>query len=255
MATCRLAHCNILVTRPVHQAKSLAKAIEALGGNVILLPTIEIVFEPDNPNLMDALHHFSSENIAIFVSANAVFACKKHMDIIKQSSQIIAIGPGTKKALQENGIRVDHVPAAFNSEGILALPILQNINDKTIILFCGHDSRPLLKNTLHFRRAKVIEAICYQRKLPNKRIQAAFTQLPKQQVDLIISTSKDSLKNLFALCQNNLQNWLQQIPILMSQHMIGTLIQLNPKQPYLCAANPSEQAILATLQTWSRTQV
>ncbi len=107
---------KVLNTRPAHQADALNKMISERGGTPISLPTLDIMpVDTELPNLNDV-------DIAIFVSANAVLYGLKEIPNIP----VIAVGPGTEKTLKQKGIIDVIIPEQYNSEGILALPELQN---------------------------------------------------------------------------------------------------------------------------------
>jgi len=214
---------NLLVTRPKHQAQPLCKLIEDNGGNAIVFPTIEI-----KPLRTDV--DISNDDIAIFVSANAV--C---LNAAPPNLTIVAIGPGTAKELEKNNCRVDFIPDQYNSEGLLVLPILNDVNGKSIVIFCGENSRSLLKDTLQERGAHVKSAICYRRECP-------ATHANPGPIDCIISTSQESLTNLVRLLPEAIHKPL----LVISPAMRGLASQLGFSE-VLMASNASDQAILSKL--------
>ncbi len=226
----------ILNTRPTHQADGLNQLLTTLGGKIISYPTIEII---PTDNITTQWDHF---DIAIFVSANAV-----HFSIKKQgfsNISVIAIGPGTANALKQYGISNSIIPEQYNSEGILSLKKLENIDGKSIIIFCGENTRPLLKETLKGRGAKVTLAECYRRRCPKINEQDKQALL-KQTINIIISTSKESLNNLCAMIGNDKS--LLKIPLLVISPSMKTLAENQGWQTIICAPNASDQAVLDTL--------
>ena len=127
----------------------------------------------------------------------------------------IAIGPGTARALQEYHVQDMRVPKSHHSEGILALPILQSIDGAKLAIFCGENTRPLLKNALMERGAIVDEIICYRRRCPDVDVAQTLMDWQNDGVNLIISTSQESLENLWRLFGNMGGEWLLHTPLLV----------------------------------------
>lgn len=242
-----LRHLTILVTRPAHQAKSLCAKLQKLGAHVIQMPTIEIKPISKQDELKTIITHLSDYDIAIFVSANAVRAVATYLQKPSTHTHIIPIGTGTAKVLREHGIRVDLIPDEFNSHGLLAMPILKHPKDKNMVIFCGENSKPTLSTTLVKRGAFVTQAICYRRVKPQVDLQATLSQLKQTHIDLIISTSNESLMNLIALF-DNADTWLQaQQFLVISAKMAEKMVSLAIQKPALVAANATDEAILEKL--------
>ena len=242
-----LAGLKALMTRPAHQAKGLQSLIENLGGCTTLFPTIEIC-TTQNKTLLDSIRKLNEYDTAIFVSANAVLHSIPLRPNPKPNITTIAIGPGTANALKQFDIPVDYLPEQFNSEGLLELMCLQNIKGKQIIIFCGENSRPLLSETLTRRGAHVTHAICYCRKKPNINIDKQLPILKTSGINFIISSSKESLQNLYGILGNKGQAWLQSIPVLViNQEMVELIRKYQLHQPDILSANATDHAIVDTL--------
>jgi len=237
-----LKNITILNTRPTHQSKALSEAIAALGGKTIVLPTIEIIPKQVNPIKLDNV------DIAIFVSANAVHLGLegKAFSQIPSRTPIIAIGPGTASTLKQYDITNSIIPEQYNSDGILLLAEMQNIDDKNIIIFCGENARPLLKETLIQRDAKVTLVECYRRQCPtlNKKEKQ---RLLENTIDIIISTSKESLNNLYVLLGDDGRKKLLKTPLLVISSNMKKLAKTQAWQTIITAPNASNQAIVNTI--------
>ena len=230
-----------LITRPLHQAEGLAKLISAWNGKSILFPTIEIVHLNCNKNITGMI---------IFTSANAVksfFGTHKKQENKNSYKKIISIGPGTTQALQQYNIYPDFVPEVFNSEGILNLPILQNVKDQPIHIICGENPRFLLKQTILERGGIVTETICYRRQKPEiANLNKILTELKKEFISIIICTSSESLLNLYEILHKE-KEWLTSIPLLViSEKMLELARKLSFKLIFM-ASNPTNNAVLETL--------
>ncbi len=238
---------TILITRPKQQAASLQQNIETLGGKVLLLPTITIVATTQLPSLQHCLADLAQFDIAIFISANAVHHSVPHWPSQPAHLQSIAVGPATAAALAEFGITA-HVPAQWHSEGLLAMPELQQCQGKKIVIFCGEKTKAKLPETLQQRGATVTLAHCYQRQCPPTIERDTLQHLQRQSIDIIISTSATSLTHLVQMLGPAHFSWLQSIPILVISPEMVTLCQdLQLHQPVIQAENATDQAIVAAL--------
>ena len=238
---------SVAITRPAHQAEPLAKLITAAGGKTLIFPTIEILPIADNQNLSQAVANLSQYSLIIFLSANAVAAA---LPLMTQPypANIVAIGPGTAKALQTYGITTVQLPNTYNSEGILELPLLQNISGKKIAIFCGENPRPLLKAALDQRSAEVDEVICYRRGCPSIDPLPARKQWQDADINLIISTSSESLANLCQLFINtSTADWLLPIPLLVISPQVAAQARRAGFQSIITVQNPSDSAIFAAI--------
>src|SRR3989344_2637611 len=114
----KLKGLTVLNTRPLSQAHLLNQLIKEEGGQVITLPMLEIEFTSAEKVNNDC-------DVAIFTSANATINLEKRK-IFSPNILVVAIGKGTAAALKQKNLQ-PILPTAFNSEGLLALPCLQNV--------------------------------------------------------------------------------------------------------------------------------
>lgn len=236
-----LAGYTLLITRPKHQAEPLSILLKTTGANTILFPTLLIKLLHNTKKIRHILNHIQDYDIAIFVSANAAIPFNN------KQIKIIAIGPGTAKALKKNNMNVNFIPKIYSSNGILALPILKNVKNKRIVIFCGENSNPLLKDTLLKRDATVDEAICYRRECPIIN-ETQLKQLQSQSIDLVISTSKESLQNLARLFPKPTSGWIyHKHSLVISEGMANLAHQLGFNGEIIIAKNASDQVIVDTL--------
>ncbi len=251
----RLKGLKVMVTRPAHQADKLCQLITAQGGEVILLPAMAIEYfsVQQNPVLKNNLDSLIQQNMAIFVSPNAVQAVALLMQegalAWPPDLTIAAVGASTASALNALGLAVTVVPAAqFNSEGLLALPALQTVQGKRIILFRGEGGRELLSQALQERGAQLTEAVVYRRVLPALDI---THQLPVWQaggLDIIVCTSNTSIQNLITIIGKSARHWLLNMPLLVISERMALFAQTAGfvKAPHV-ADNAADAAIVEAL--------
>ncbi|OGT42124.1 MAG: hypothetical protein A3F13_04100 [Gammaproteobacteria bacterium RIFCSPHIGHO2_12_FULL_40_19] len=184
---------HVLNTRPSHQAHHLTQLIEQRGGRVFHLPVFAIqpiIFEPINLDDFDIL---------IFQSSNAVHAFFQRQKIKSTVAEIIAIGAATKKALNSVGFDRVLVPNSFSSEGILAMPLLQSVVEKSILIMCGENPKSLLIDTLAARGARTTMVHCYQRTPILHNMEIIFPTVMQSNITTIPSTSSEGFIYLMRL--------------------------------------------------------
>ncbi|HEY8887104.1 MAG TPA: uroporphyrinogen-III synthase [Gallionella sp.] len=209
MANQPLHGLTIVVTRPRDQALQLAQRIKQAGGVPLLFPLLDITAVQDTDTLHEQITRLGQFNMAIFISPNAVhygiaairasgFASAEGS--LPPSLKIATVGQGSAQALREAGISNIIAPAErFDSEGLLALPELQNVSGWRVMIFRGDGGRELLGDTLRKRGATVEYVSCYQRSKPQQDKGVLMAAEP----DAITVTSSEALGYLWQMLDDN----------------------------------------------------
>jgi uroporphyrinogen-III synthase len=157
---------TLVVTRPRVQAARTAATLRQAGATVIEFPVLDIT--PIDAAIAPRV--LSGASGIIFVSANAVeygLPVIAHAGKIKSTTQLFAIGRATAGALADAGhADVVSPQQTIDSEGLLAMPQLQSVMGRHIILVKGASEsggRTLLEETLAARGARVMVLVCYRR--------------------------------------------------------------------------------------------
>src|SRR6185312_5916787 len=100
--------------------------------------------------------------IAIFTSPAAV-RCAHAFGLPRTRAHVLVPGAGTLRALQRSGFAHAETPAREDSEGILALPVLQHVDGLRVGIVGAAGGRGLLDRELAARGATVVRAYVYQR--------------------------------------------------------------------------------------------
>jgi uroporphyrinogen-III synthase len=247
-----LAGLRVLVTRPAHQAERLAALLEAQGAEAVRFPTIEIAPPQDLRALEQLIDRLDEFDVAIFVSANAV---DKAIPLIRARRadlparlQVACVGSATASALARLGIKGVSTPTSqYDSESLLALPLLAAVQGKRIVIFRGQSGRELLGDTLRTRGAQVEYAECYRRVAPT----ADPTPLLRHWVDVVTATSVEGLTNLFAMLGAAGHERLRRTPVMVvSERMAQTCRELGFGRPAIIARSAGDEAIVQTLRAW-----
>jgi uroporphyrinogen-III synthase len=179
---------TILNTRPTNPYSRLSQALAAEGILTHDCPLITI--EPIAPQTPMPPH-----DITLFLSQHAVIHSRPYWPSPFPATQHLAIGPATQAALHAEGLRSAHIPNHFSSAGLLAMKALTHCDDQRCLIISGHDSQPMLTDTLSLRGAIVYPWPCYRRvnrSLGLNEIQ----QLHNDPPDLILVTSNSLLSAL-----------------------------------------------------------
>ncbi len=188
---------NVLITRPTQKAQALAKSLA--NSNIASVNQSLFDYQPlaDHQTSKRLL---TNNNIIIFVSVSAVEFATKMVSINHwEYKKIIAVGRATKEALQQLGISNILCPEQENSEGLLALPMLnKNFNSEPITIVRGASGREHLAEQLTKQGAIVTYLESYQ------CVWRTFTediskQWFKQQINCIVVTSNAILEKLIQL--------------------------------------------------------
>jgi uroporphyrinogen-III synthase len=185
---------NIIVTRPRDQAEGLTANLRVLGADPVLLPLLVIAPAPDPAALQAFVQRAAGYQLLIFISPNAVHYGMSALQNIPQGVRAAAVGQGTARMLHARGIAQVIVPATrFDSDGLLALPELQQVAGWRIAILRGDGGRELLGETLAARGAQVEYVTCYRRSKPELDTAAWLAARP----DMITVTSSEALQNLW----------------------------------------------------------
>jgi uroporphyrinogen-III synthase len=223
-----LAGRRILVTRPRELAAGLAALIAGAGGEPVLYPAIEIAEPEDIGPARALLSRAGTFDLALFVSPSAVRkAFALHAG--PWPARIGAVGEGTRRELLERGVREVLAPAeGADSEALLALPALQSMHGRRVLIVRGEGGRALLGETLAARGAQVCYAECYRRARP-----AAAP--PAGALDGAGVSSGEALENLLALLG---RDRLRGLPLFVAHERIARRArELGLQSPVLAGAH------------------
>ena len=238
-----LSGLNIAVTRPREQAAQLALRIAQAGGKAILFPLLEIGPAADPQSLRALVARLHEFDLAIFISPNAVHygmeavraalspnpspasgrgerdsAGEGEVSALPASLKIATVGQGSAKSLRELGVRDVIVPQhGYDSEALLALPELQNVAGKRVVIFRGNGGRELLGDTLKARGATVAYAECYRRAKPQQDGATLLAAAP----DAVTVTSGEALAYLWDMLDEVGRTRLAAVPLLVPHARIA----------------------------------
>jgi uroporphyrinogen-III synthase len=197
---------RVLVARPQDQGATLTAQLQNKGAEAIQLPAIEIKSTPLSPSLKNCFLNLDQYHHVIAVSTHAARFGLQWVDQywpqLPVSIKWYAVGEKTASVLNDADIDVITAFQGNNSEALLDLPELEQLNNENVLILRGLDGRELLKQTLEQRGAKVDYAELYQRGLPNYSDCELDKALIKFSPNILITLSGETLHNLVKLSQN-----------------------------------------------------
>jgi len=250
-----LAGVTVAVTRPAKQAGPLCQLIEEQGGKAISFPSLEILEIQQSEQLDSITKRLHLFDMAIFISANAVDGAAKLIgDTLPPSLKLIAVGHSSRKAVEQQWQQTALCPASgANSEALLAMTELQQIEGRQILIFRGQGGRELLAQTLSQRGATVEYAEVYRRSRPAGNLDALQKQAPS--IDLITATSNESLQNLYDMANNEQRDWLLSRQLIVISKRTSQLArQLGFRHPAIVSTQSTNQGLTNVMQTWHNQQ-
>lgn len=163
-----LAGKRIVITRALEDAMELGQALERLGAKVAFMPMVSYAPPADWQRLDDELRRLNFFDAVIFLSKHAVqyfFERSAHLGIkcemIQFNRTIAAVGSATARALEGQGIRVDHVAKETTGEA-LAREIGPLLKAKRVLLPRSDRGDDRVPSLLRDAGADVTEVIAYR---------------------------------------------------------------------------------------------
>jgi len=239
------------VTRAAHQAAGLCRLIEEQGGRALRFPALEILPAADPQTARRLLGE--ARGLVVFVSPNAVEFARGMLPAggLPAPVQVAAVGEATARALVRAGYQADLLPSrGFDSEGLLALPELQAVRGREVLIVRGEGGRALLGDLLRQRGARVAYAEVYRRGRPLQD-PAALLARWERDVDLVTVTSNAVLHNLLAMLGSAGGARLRRTPLLVISERMRRQARALGFQQILLAEGASDQAIVQAICAWS----
>jgi uroporphyrinogen-III synthase len=201
-----LAGVRVLVGRARHQAGSLSGELRKLGANVLEIPFIEIRKPRSFRPLDSALKHLDHYDWLILTSVNGVDAMWERLAALRLDKRslrhlkIAAIGPATKNAIEERGVKVHMVPKEYVAESVVR-SLRKQVEGKRVLLVRAKVARDVIPRELREAGAEVDVFEAYETIVPQAsrtRLRTALRK-PSNRPDVITFTSSSTVKNFMTL--------------------------------------------------------
>ncbi len=236
-----------LVVRPAAQANQLVQMLHQLGHAPLCCPLLETRPGCDLPHLGDMLQE---ADLVIAVSMHAVHFA--HYFLLQTGQtwphiDYFAVGQASADAFAEAGIQA-LCPADPRSEGLLALPALQGVSGRRVLILRGNDGRDLIARTLASRGALVHYCATYERHYPDLDGDALTRHWQAAGLDSLLSTSGELLQRLLALVPGPQHPWLYDRLLVVPSPRVAEMAEGAGFTRIVIAQGASNQALVAALE-------
>ncbi|WP_277053780.1 uroporphyrinogen-III synthase [Pseudoalteromonas marina] len=213
---------HILITRPEGKGAALAEQLEQAGYQASLFPVLNINYLTPSSTQLSPL--INADKI-IFISQDAVKALAQLKPDINIKAQFYAVGQQTADTIYELfGVRAA-TPKQFDSEGVLALKSLAQVDGSNIVLVKGQGGRPDIAKVLKERGAFLNNCVVYERE-PVPDLTNDWTDHWKSSnVHGIVITSNAAVDAMFTPLAAQQLQWLQQCHFYVASERIAAYLQ------------------------------
>jgi uroporphyrinogen-III synthase len=220
---------RVLIGRARHQAGALSTELCKLGATVLEIPFIEIRKPRSFGPLDSALKNLDSYDWLILTSANGVEAMWDRLAKLQLGDRVLreghdvsravkrkkrdaalaaegrrpriaAIGPATKRAIEQRGVDVDVVPKEYIAESVVR-SLRSKVKGKRVLLVRAKVARDVIPTELRNAGANVDVVEAYETVVPESsrtRLRAALANL-RRRPHVVTFTSSSTARNFVGL--------------------------------------------------------
>jgi uroporphyrinogen-III synthase len=202
----QLSGVRVLVGRARHQASALSSGLRDLGAEVLEIPFIEIRKPRSYKALDGALKNLSEYDWLILTSVNGVEAMWDRLrklrlgGMLMRHLKIAAIGPATRQAIEQHGVKVNVVPKEYVAESVVS-SLRRKVKGKRVLLARAKVARDVIPRELRKLGARVDVVEAYETVIPptsRSRLRAALKSRTGRP-DWITFTSSSTVRNFVEL--------------------------------------------------------
>jgi uroporphyrinogen-III synthase len=198
-----LAAKRIVVTRAAAQASELIRALEALGAEVLLLPTVGFAAAEDPSELDATFAHLAEFDWILFTSQNAVRffrgrwieSGRERSALSSMRASLAAVGSATARALAAEGMKVDYVAQSQTGES-LAAELRDSMAAKKVLLPRSDRADDRLPSSLREAGATVYEVTAYRTLRPETLDPEILAGLRRAEIAAVVFASPSAFHNL-----------------------------------------------------------
>jgi len=248
-STAELNGWTILSLRPSGEHAPVRRAAARRGARVIACSPLAL--RPLRAG--DALARALNADRVVFSSPAAVrFASMQQPLALAATQRALAVGAGTAAALARHGIVAIYPRTQMTSEGLLALPPLQQIARLSVGLITAPGGRGVLAAQLAQRARHLHVAEVYER-VPHPIRAATWRKLAQLATPLALLASSGEALHAFAQqCPAPVRNALAQALAVVASERLGQQARAQGFANLIVAASARPSAMLAALAEFHR---
>lgn len=191
----------IVVTRARSQAGEMTSMLEALGAEVIEMPTIEIAPPESYTQLDEAIARLERYDWLVLTSVNGVAHFLRRLDACGRDARalanvrIAAVGTATAEALRQAHLRADAIPPQYNAETLVKLLAAEGVAGKRILIVRAVEGAEVLPVELRRQGAEVDLVPAYRNVRPELDVAPLRERLEAGTVSAITFASSSAVRN------------------------------------------------------------
>lgn len=232
---------SFLILRPQAKCQSSADAFAQAGLNAVACGLIDTQLDQQALNDLPAkVAALAAHSLVIVTSTVAAEQCVLLKSQWPATVAFFAVGQSSADILAKANLPAT-VPLEARSEGLLALPQLQDITNQSVVIIKGYGGRELLADTLRARGALVSEWELYQRVFIHSYL--STRQWQTEQIQCIIATSGEVISAAFKTFS---ADWLKtKLWIVVSERTADITARFGVQMKQISISqNASDQALI-----------
>jgi len=253
---------QIWVTRPAAQAIPWAKELTSLGAETVVQPMLAIEAlssAVDTAAIKNTLMNLDKYQKAIFVSQNAVEYGTEWIDRywpqLPVCLNFFAIGETTAALLEDKLAHLDAIidspRHAMNSDALLQLAGLQQVEGERILIFRGKGGRTHLGKSLEARGALIDYCELYARLVPKSIDKDKISALIESKLTTVIAVhSGETLDNLCKAVNKTELQWMKQQALLLPGERVANIANALGFTKLIIAENATHESMIGALNDW-----
>ncbi|GGK16228.1 uroporphyrinogen-III synthase [Luteimonas terricola] len=241
----RPSGCYVISLRPVGGHGAVRRAAAALGARTLALSPWRIA-QLDDDKARSTLRQALAAPRVVFTSPAAVASAAALQALRPRAGQAwVAVGAGTALALRRAGAGDIESPARMDSEGLLALPSLRDVQGVDVGLVTAPGGRGVIAATLASRGARVLRANVYERVpvAPSPRALAALRALDAPA--WLLLSSGEALEHVLATLPDDALARLRDASVVAASERLADLARERGLRVAAVAASARPAAMLA----------
>ena len=239
----------VISLRPRGEHEPLRRAAARYGAGLIALSPWRLQLR-DDADARAALRAAVAAPFVLFTSPAAVRAART-LQVLKprRGQHWCAVGAGTAAALRRAGVPDVQAPARMDSEGLLALPVLQDVAGKDVGLVTAPGGRGEIAPALQARGARVRRADVYARE-PVPLSPRALQQWRDVRAPCVLALSSgEALQRVLAALPADLAAQLRTTRVIAASERLRTLAHELGFKDIVVARGPRPADLLAAAAT------
>lgn len=240
------ARWTLISLRPQGQNVALRRAVAGLGGDVLALAPWRLRRLQGTPVVRQLQRALNCDRV-VFTSPAAVAAAASLLPLAEaQCSPWLTVGEGTARALQALGVGEVHAPQRMDSEGLLAMPVLADVQGLHIGLVTAPGGRGLIAAQLQAAGAIIERADVYQRRPLHLPPRALARLAHSAQPWVLAVSSGEALQHFWQQLPPAWQQRLQQhARVVVASDRLGEQAQALALQRITRSAGPTAAQLVA----------